>query len=151
MSVLACVMATLPLISVVFTLPTTLVMLGASEAFVRAVISGSASRMPACPSPVCRLSVSLSMPLSASLHVIATWNSGDGDVAALSSTAVTCGAVSSTVTGPVVVLRQTGAEMLVGTVHAITSPQYLVNTNGRCGIAVFGDNGTNPLFLRATS
>ena len=65
-------MATLPLMSVVFTLPTTLVMLGASEAFVRAVISGSASRMPACPSPVCRLSVSLSMPLSASLHVIAT-------------------------------------------------------------------------------
>ena len=72
-------------------------------------------------------------------------------MAALSSTAVTCGAVSSTVTGAVVVLRQTGAEMLVGTVHAITSPQYLVNTNGRCGIAVFGDNGTNPLFLRATS
>ena len=40
MSVLACVMAILPLMLVVFTLPTTLVMLGASDAFVMAVISG---------------------------------------------------------------------------------------------------------------
>ena len=62
-------MATLPLMSVVFTLPTMLVMLRASEAFVMVVISG---KTPVCPSPVCRLSVRLSMPLSASLHVIAT-------------------------------------------------------------------------------
>lgn len=121
MWVLACVMGTLPLMSVVFTLPITLVMLRASDAFVMAVIS---DKTPTCPSPVCRLSVRLSIPLSASLQVIATWNS-DGGVAALSSTAVNCGAVSSTVTGVVVVLRQTGADMLVGTVHAITSPQYL--------------------------
>jgi len=120
--VLACVMATLPLMSVVFTLPITLVMLRASDAFVMAVISG---KTPTCPSSVCRHSVRLSMPLSASLQVIATWNSGDGAVAALSSTAVICGAVSSTVTGAVVLLRQTGAKPLVGTVHAITSPQYL--------------------------
>ena len=123
MWVLACVMATLPLMSVEFTLPTTLVMLGASDAFVMAVISG---KTPTCPSPVCRLSVRLSMPLSASLQVIATWNSGDGAVAELSSTAVTCGAVSSTVTGAVILLRQTGAKPLVGTVHATTSPQYLL-------------------------
>tara|TARA_B100000768_G_scaffold116549_1_gene107859 strand:+ start:401 stop:571 length:171 start_codon:yes stop_codon:yes gene_type:complete len=54
---------------VVFTLPTTLVMLGASDAFVVAVIRG---RTPTCPLPVFRLSARLSMPLSASLHVIAT-------------------------------------------------------------------------------
>ena len=72
-------MATLPLMLVVFTLPTTLVMLGASDAFVMAVISG---KTPTCPLPVFRLSARLSMPLSASLHVIATWNSGDGDLAA---------------------------------------------------------------------
>jgi hypothetical protein len=120
--VLACVMATLPLMSVEFTLPTTLVMLRASDAFVMAVISG---KTPTCPSSVCRHSVRLSMPLSASLQVIATWNSGDGAVAAC-STADTCGAVSSTVTGAVILLRQTGAKPLVGTVHAITSPQYLL-------------------------
>lgn len=42
---------------------------------------------------------------------------------------MTCGAVSSTITGAVVVFLQTATEVLVGTVHAITSPQYLVNTN----------------------
>ena len=69
MSVLTCVIATLPLMLVVFTLPTTLVMLGKSDAFVVAVIRG---RTPTCPLPVFRLSARLSMPLSASLHVIAT-------------------------------------------------------------------------------
>ena len=66
---LACVMATLPLMSVVFTLPTMLVMSGASDAFVMAVISG---KTPVCPLLAYRLSVRLSMPLSASLHVITT-------------------------------------------------------------------------------
>ena len=41
--------ATLPLMLVVFTLPTTLVMLGAWDAFVMAVISG---KTPTCPLPV---------------------------------------------------------------------------------------------------
>ena len=86
--VLACVMVTLPLMSVVFTLPTTLVMLRAMDAFVWAVISGSSSNTLPCPSVVCTASVRLSMPLSVSLHVIATWNAGDAGVAALSSTAV---------------------------------------------------------------
>ena len=133
-------MAALPLMLVVFTLPTTLVMLGASDAFVMAVISG---RTPTWPLPVCKLSARLSMPLSASLHVIATWNSGDGDLTARSIATVTCGAVSSTVTGAVVVFLQTAAEVLVGTVHAITSPQYLVNTNGRRITAAFGSNEPN--------
>ena len=69
--VLACVMATLPMMSVVFTLPITLVMLRVSDAFVCAVISRSSLNMLTW-SLVCRLSVRLSMPLSASLHVIAT-------------------------------------------------------------------------------
>ena len=68
--VLACVMATLPMMSVVFTLPTTFVMLRALDAFVCAVISGSS--LTTLASLVCRLSVRLSMPLSVSLHVIAT-------------------------------------------------------------------------------
>ena len=54
---------------------------------------------------------------------------------------MTCGAVSSTITGAVVVFLQTAAEVLVGTVHAITSPQYLVNTNGRRIIAVLAATG----------
>ena len=56
---------------------------------------------------------------------------------------MTCGDVSSTITGAVVVFLQTAAEVLVGTVHAITSPQYLMNTNGRRITAVFGSNGPN--------
>ena len=54
---------------------------------------------------------------------------------------MTCGAVSSTITGAVVVFLQTAAEVLVGTVHAITSPQYLVKTNGRRITAAYGSNG----------
>ena len=54
---------------------------------------------------------------------------------------MTCGAVSSTITGAVVVFLQTATEVLVGTVHAITSPQYLVNTNGRRIIAILPATG----------